>query len=161
MRIDRKCNLSDPTVKGIILQEIATSTGMHNISVGPARRRKATQEQFGYYFDVVLPLAKQFLNESQGGLEDGEEVIEYGDKEADIWLKGYLRGRPVFSKTTGEQIHIAIPSKAFWDTKQMFEYTEDVVKLLRDNNVPVPPPDKNYKELRRSMAIGGRSQEAA
>lgn len=148
MRIERKLNLSDPTHKGILFQEIGLAGGWHNVAMSPARA-KARQAQFGYYFAVVLPLATQWLNETQGGID---EDTEYSDHEADIWLKTYLRGVPVADPRTGEQLSTIVPSKAAFTTKQMFEFTDDVVALLRKFGVKVPPPDKNWRDARAAVA---------
>ncbi len=142
MRIDRKVNLSDIVQKAILLQELSTSGGMHNVSVGPARA-KATHPQHAYYRAVVVPLAKAWLNETQGGQDDGED---FDEDSAHNWLKNHLRGKQIVRPSDGEVIGVAAKSHAEYSVKEMIEFVDDVVALLKDCGVNVPPPDRDYRE---------------
>ncbi len=141
MRIDRKVNLSDIVQKAILLQELSTSGGMHTVYVNPARA-KASQAQHGYYRAVVVPLAKAWLNETQGGQDDGED---FDEESAHNWLKNHLRGKQIVRPSDGEVIGIAAKSHAEYSVKDMIEFVDDVVDLLRQCDVNVPPPDRNYQ----------------
>jgi hypothetical protein len=150
MAIRRPINFSDPTQWAVLFDELRQLKGIYEVAV-TRKRRKATLEQFGYYFGVVLPLAKQWLNDTQGG-PDAES--EYTEAETDVWLKCHFLGTPVIDKATGEQMSVIAPSKATFNTRQMAEFVDDVIRLLTSFKVPVPPPDKNYREA-RAMALAG------
>ena len=148
--INRVINLEDAEQWRILQAELAAMKGVVEVTI-VKKRKKASREQFGYFFGVVLPIAKRFLNETQGGNEYGDD---YADDEADEWLKHYLRGRPVINKKTGEVIGTVVPSKAKFDTKAMAEFVDDVIDLLKKNGYLVPPPDKAYREIARTQRIG-------
>lgn len=136
MRIDRKINLGDITERAILYQELAAGNGFHNVSISPARRGASTP-QHRYYRGIVVPLAKAWLNETQGGADDGEDYDEDG---AHWFLKIALRPIPIVNKRTGEQIGVTAKSHAKYSLPEMCEYIDEVVKLLADNGVKVPPP---------------------
>src|SRR4051812_25940235 len=97
MRISRKVNLCDIVQMAILFDELSQGRSRpggknwHNISVSPARV-KATYAQHAFYRAVVLPIAKRFLNETQGGDETGED---FDEESAHWWLKTTLRPIPI------------------------------------------------------------------
>ncbi len=149
MTIDRKVNLSDFMHKAILQQEFAQAEGWHEFKVRPVRV-KATQEQFAYYYAVILPIAAQWLNQTQGGAEDRDGVIHDFDADAaDVWLKLELRGREVVNPKTGELMGKVPPLKRHWDVLTMVRFVDDVIGLLKDGGCRnIPPPDKEWKAAR-------------
>lgn len=142
MNTDRRLNLSDFMHLAVLQKELADAKGWHHILVREARP-KASQKQFAYYYAVVLPVAAQWLNESQGGIEERDgEVIDFTTDDADLWLKTDLRGR----KVNGT---IVPPSKRTWDTRAMVLFVDEVVALLKKNGCRVPPPDPAWREFRQ------------
>ncbi len=142
MRVDRKINLSDRLQRAILLEELSTAKGWHNVSLSPARP-KATHPQHGYYRCVVCPLAKIWLNDTQGANDNGED---FDEKSAHEWLKNHLRGIPVMNKTTGEYLGTVTKSHAEYTVAEMASFIDDVVELLTKCGVNVPPPTKDYAE---------------
>lgn len=140
MRIERKVNLSDLTQRAILLEEVTSARGWHNVSFAPARA-KATHPQHGYYRAVVLPLAKAWLNETQGGDDQGHD---FSEDEAHEWLKLHLRPIPVVDKRTGEQVSTIAASHSTYTVKDMLEFIDEVIDLLRKFDVNVPPPSREY-----------------
>lgn len=142
MRVERKINLSDFVQRAVLLQELSEAKGWHNVEVSPARP-KASQQQHSYYRAVVLPIAKLWLCENQG--ED------FDDTSAHEFLKSSLRGKPVADPETGEQIGTIAKSHSEYTTREMVEFVDDVVELLRRFDVPVPPPDPEWREHRAKV----------
>lgn len=150
--INRVVNTEDVQQRLTLLDELHDlfrRGGVYEVTI-VKKRRKATREQFGYFYSVVIPLAKRFLDDTQGGPE-AEEY--FSDDEADQWLKHHLRGVPVVNKKTGEQIGTVVPRKRDFSTKEMAEYVDDVVDFLKKQGVHVPPPDKHYRERLNKQSI--------
>jgi hypothetical protein len=154
MKIDRPVDFDDPTQWSILFDELRRIKGRKRVQVW-TERRKAKPNQFGYYFQVILPIAKDFLNETQGGDEQGNDLDE---DDTDLWLKNHLRGRDVYNKRTGEYMGRVIPSKAVWDTHERYTFVDDVIALLRAGGVKrIPPSDKNWREARERAMREQRS----
>jgi hypothetical protein len=141
MPIKRTIDFSDAQHWAVLFDELRRLKGPHEVQV-TRKRVKASAAQFGFYHGVVLPLAKDWLNETQGGNAAGED---YTEAEADDWLKSHLLGKPVIDKRTGEQVGTIAPSKATFDTKQMSDFVNDVIDLLTRFGVRVPPADREYR----------------
>ncbi len=135
MRIERKIDFSNILERAIFQEELSQTKGWHNVKVGPARRMASTP-QHRFYRGVLVPLAKAYLTESQG-----EEL----DESSTHWfLKTTLRPIPVVNKD-GEEIGVTAKSHGLYELPEMMEFIDDVVKLLTDCGVKVPPPDKDYR----------------
>jgi hypothetical protein len=147
MKIDRTINFDNPSEWAVFFDELRRLKGPQRVQVW-RERRKARQQQFGYYFGVLLPLAKDYLNETQGGKD---EDTGFDENDADVWLKTELRGREIYNKQTGEYLGKVIPSKATWDTAQMAAFVTDVMALLAKGGVKVPAPDRNWRALQQEQ----------
>lgn len=148
MRAERRVNLGDITQRAILIEELSTAAApgvnaWHNVSITPARP-KASQHQHGYYRAVLVPLAKTFLNATQGGDDDGDD---FDEESTHNWLKNYLRPIPVVNRKTGEELGVTTKSHSLYTVAEMAEFIDDVTNLLVENGVRVPKPDKNYREM--------------
>jgi hypothetical protein len=142
--IDRDINVSQPNEWAVFFDELRQLKGVHSVEIHK-RRRKASQEQHGYYRAVVLPIARRWLNETQGGIEDDRD---YTDAEAHVWLKAEFAGRPVIDPKTGECRSPIAKSCAEMSSVEMFELTDAVVQHLHNQWWRVPPPDREWRENR-------------
>lgn len=150
MRTQRKVNLSDPMQRALLVQEIMSATGPHHVEISPARL-KASEKQHGYYRAVLVPTAKLWLNETQGGDEWGDD---FDEESTHNWLKTFLRGKPVVNRKTGEVVGMAASSHATYSMKDMAEFITDVMDLFDRNEVKYQKPDKDYRQRLAKMAGG-------
>lgn len=153
--IDRDVD-DDAIQRAVLIDEIVhLKCGRIHVTVTPKRKApaKARQVQHGYYRAVVLPVVRRFLNDTQGGMPDGDGFREFTDAEAHDWIKRELAtdgiiGVPVVNKRTGEQTGYVTPSCADMGIMEMFRFTEAVAARMTREGCRVPPPDKNWREAR-------------
>jgi hypothetical protein len=148
--IDRDIDPRQRAQVGVLMAEIAECTGHVHVMVTPKLRRPpASREQHGYYRAVVLPIARLWMNQTQGGMPDSYGGFrDFTADEAHRWLKNELLGKPMHDPNTGEILSVCAPSCAKMNTKQMFQFTERVVDFLTYLGQTVPPPDKLWRERR-------------
>ncbi len=148
--IDRDVE-DDAMERGILVGEIMETRGRLRVVVFvKARKRTPTQKQHAYYRSVVAPIARRWLNETQGGMPDGKGGFrDFTKKESHEWWKDTLLGQPIVHPKTGEVLQgVVSPSCAELSEVQMFDFTEAVADTLRSFGARVPLPDKDWKEAR-------------
>lgn len=157
MPIDRVINFDDPASVGTLYQEIATLKGWQQVRVN-RKVRKATWEQFKWYYGCILPRMKAWISETQGGNEEGDDL---SDEEADNFLKREFCGKEMHNPATGEYMGKTTPLKRYWDIRTMVEFVEDVLTLARQNGIKIPPPDRDWKNAKASvMASAAQTRRA-
>jgi len=140
-------DLSDRECKRRLQVSIATMQGLYEISIVP-RRATITTEQRGYYFGVVLECVRLGIKEAWG--ED--TTID----ECHIGMKAMFLSKPIVNRETGEVQMMTSASIAGLDVMQMAEYIDKIIKFAAEMlNVPVPPPDKHWKEPINHNPKGG------
>jgi hypothetical protein len=152
--IDRDVN-DDPIERAVLISELSQLRGRLHVTVTPKRKAPlmAKHSQHGYYRPVVQPIVRQFLNETQGGMDDGDGGIrEFTPDEAHHWIKSYLAergliGRPVVNRN-GEPRGFVVPSCGNMTARQMWDFTDHVVTFLTGQGYRVPPPNKQWREAR-------------
>lgn len=154
--IDRDICPRDKVQLGIAMAELGEcSEKIVHITVTPKRRKSPARiAQHGYYRACVLPIARMFMNESQGGMPDETGGFRpFTADEVHTWLKVKLIGNPTVNTTTGEIDVSVVPSCARMSAKEMFHFTELVIEFLKQNEVNMPPPDPGWREARnRAMS---------
>ena len=142
MAIARTVNFDDAVEWADLLDELRQLRGHQKVTV-EQKRLKASRKQFQYYYGCVLVRAKHWLNDTQGGQNEPGDFTEH---DADLFLKRMVRGVPKYSR--GRLVAMVVPSKATFNTLQMYEFTEDAVTWLRKNGCPVPAPDPKWREAK-------------
>jgi hypothetical protein len=155
--IDRDVD-DDAIQRAVLIDEIVhLKCGRIHVTITPKRKApaKARQIQHGYYRAVVLPFVRRFLNETQGGMPDGDGFRDFTPDEAHVWMKAEAAaegviGAPVIDKRTGTVKSYVVPSCAGMSTIAMYRMTEFACERLarEDERWRPPPPDRNWREAR-------------
>lgn len=144
--IDRDID-DDSIQRAVLIDELSQLRGRFHVTITKKRRSsgKVHVEQHGYYRAGVLPVVRRFLNETQGGMPDGDGYRDFTEDEAHGWAKleaakeGAI-GKPIADKRTGEITAYIVPSCADMNVYEMWRFTNAVIERMARERYKVPPP---------------------
>jgi hypothetical protein len=147
--IDRPFHKGDPVHLQLLMQNFrALPEGWYDVTA-TKKARPATAAR-GYLHGVIVPLYADYIGECDKG-------EPWPDDEAWERLKKQFRPREYIDPVT-QAVEVVGRSTKGMNPREVFELTEQVREWLEGQGVPVPLPDKRWREARaRAMQQEQRS----
>jgi hypothetical protein len=138
--IDRPFHKGDREMELMLYQSIRNlPPGWYDVKFDP--KQMATTAQRGYFHGKVMQLYAEYIGECERG-------APWPDDEAWERCKKQFRPRQYPDPVTGE-IQVVGRSTKGMTPREFFEFADEVIQWLEGQGVPVPAPDKNWREARQ------------
>lgn len=150
--IDRPFRKGDFAQEQLLHQTIRSlPEGQYDVKITP-KARECTAAR-GYLHGLVVPIYGAYLGECNRGQA-------FDDEEAWDEVKKQFRPREFVHPATGE-VTISGRSTRGMTPYQLFEFTEEIRMWLESQGVPVPLPDKRWKQARERAMKEQQCQASA
>jgi hypothetical protein len=104
-------------------------------------RNLRTKEQNSYYWGMVLPYLAEAVRRV-----NGERDLSYNSEDAHEDCKAEFLTRYLHNPETGEAIGSKRRSTTVLTTVEFYDYVEQIRARSAYLGVPIPEPDKNWRE---------------